>query len=393
MALTDDQHAACVVQRRPARRQPGADRANGRRAQAAAVPAAREDGLQGDRGRLPRGLADRLRFRQEADRRADDSRRRHRPGADPVARAADPPHVRRARGMPAGDRPSLQFDVDDAAPRRVRPRPPGHPRHRDQRCRDHPRLRRQTPGHRLGLPVLAGELHRHRARLRRRDLRCGQRRLAADAGAQGDHQPAGDRRNGAAQRLRRPDRVDVAAPRPPRLDRAVGPPAQRPRQRRRRRRACADGRRGAHRGLPVRQRRAHRQRLPRHARAQPVHAGHRPRHRLFGHQRDHPHVRALQPDGGPAAPPVWRRPGVHRVFRVAPGCDQEGARRPRDDDRARRAAVGRAVSADRPRRRRPDLRCRDPRQQPVGQGRHRVPARARLRARAAATCCRSSSGR
>ena len=36
---------------------------------------------------------------------------------------------------------------------------------------------------------------------------------------------------------------------------------------------------------------------------------------------------------GPAAPPVRRRPRVHRVFRVAPGRDQEGARRPRDDGR------------------------------------------------------------
>ena len=38
-----------------------------------------------------------------------------------------------------------------------------------------------------------------------------------------------------------------------------------------------DGGRRARRGLPVRQRRAHRQRLPRHARPQPVHAGCRSR--------------------------------------------------------------------------------------------------------------------
>ena len=45
---------AAVVQRRPARRQPGADRPDGPAAQAAHVRRAGEDGLQGDRGRLPR---------------------------------------------------------------------------------------------------------------------------------------------------------------------------------------------------------------------------------------------------------------------------------------------------------------------------------------------------
>ncbi len=39
--------------------------------------------------------------------------------------------------------------------------------------------------------------------------------------AQGDHQPAGDRRDGHAQRLRRPDRVDAPQPRAPRQRRAV----------------------------------------------------------------------------------------------------------------------------------------------------------------------------
>ncbi len=47
-------------------------------------------------------------------------------------------------------------------------------------------------------------------------------------------------------------------------------PAQRPRHRRRRRRAGLHGRRRPDRGLPVRQRRAHRQRLPGHAGHEPV---------------------------------------------------------------------------------------------------------------------------
>ena len=69
---------------------------------------------------------------------------------------------------------------------------------------DHPR-------HGRLLRVLAGVLHRHRARVRRRDLQPGARGLRADAGPQGDHQPAGHGRDGDAQRLRRLDRVDVRA--------------------------------------------------------------------------------------------------------------------------------------------------------------------------------------
>ncbi|GAA3139963.1 hypothetical protein GCM10020001_073260 [Nonomuraea salmonea] len=82
------------------------------------------------------------------------------------------------------------------------------------------------------------------------------------------------------QRLRRPDRVDAPQPQAPRLDRAVAAPAQRSRQRRGRRRAGLHGGRRPHRGLPVRQRRAHRQRLPGHARHEPVLPGRRPRDRL-----------------------------------------------------------------------------------------------------------------
>ena len=60
----------------------------------------------------------------------------------------------------------------------------------------------------------------------------------------------------------------------------VAAPAQRPRHRDRGRRARLHGRRGPHRGLPVRQRRAHRQRRPGRARNQPADAGHRPADRL-----------------------------------------------------------------------------------------------------------------
>ena len=42
-----------------------------------------------------------------------------------------------------------------------------------------------------------------------------------------------------------------------------------------------------------------------------------------------PHGRVLQPAAGQRAPPVRRRPGLHRVQRLAPGRHQEGLRAPR----------------------------------------------------------------
>ena len=112
--------------------------------------------------------------------------------------------------------------------------------------------------------------------------------------------------------------------RAPRLRRPLPAPAQRPRHRRRRRRAGLPGRRRPHRGLPVRQRRAHRQRRPGHPRAEPVQPGHRPADRLLRHRRDPPHRRVLQPAARARAAPLRRRPGLHRLLRLAPGRDQEG---------------------------------------------------------------------
>ena len=67
-------------------------------------------------------------------------------------------------------------------------------------------------------------------------------------------------------------------------------PAQRPRHRGGGHRAGHDGRRRPGRGLPVRARRAHRQRLPGHAGDEPVQPGHRSADRLLRHRRDPSHV-------------------------------------------------------------------------------------------------------
>ena len=216
-------------------------------AQAADVPAAGQAGLQGDRDRLPGRVADRLRLRAQADRAEPHSRRRHRPGADAGARAADPAHVRGAEGREAAR------SCTSTTRRRRRSgascsgwTAPGimdiavdgrddHPRLRARRIRRRDWMFQYSPESFTGTELdFAVEIC---------DAVNDVWQPTPDA--QDDHQPAGDRRDGHAQHLRRPDRVDVAAPRAARCDRAFAASAQRPRLRRRRRRARADGRRAA----------------------------------------------------------------------------------------------------------------------------------------------------
>ena len=97
-----------------------------------------------------------------------------------------------------------------------------------------------------------------------------------------------------------------------------------------------------------------------------------------------PHRRVLQPAAGRPAPSVRRRARVHRVLGSHQDAIKKGLAGARAGARARQCRVGRALPADRSGRHRPHLRRGDPREQPVGQGRHRLPARARLRAVAAA---------
>ena len=181
------------------------------------------------------------------------------------------------------------------------------------------------------------------------------------------------------EHLRGHDRVDASAPGASRQHRAVRPSAQRPWHGHCGRRVRADGRCRPRRGLPVRQWRAHRQRRPRQHRVEPLHAGRRSAARLLRHRRGAPLRRALHADPGASAPPLCRRPGLHVLLRLAPGRDQEsllGAQGWRH--------LGHALSAHRPQGSGPQLRRRHPREQPVRQGRHRLPARSRVRPGAAA---------
>ena len=166
-------------------------------------------------------------------------------------------------GARAGDRPSLQLDLRDAAAGRLPARPGRASPSLAVNGTDALQATRRRDGDGDRVPVLAGELPPHRARLRPRDLRAGGRGVGADAGREDDREPADDGGAVPAERLRRPDGV-VRAPLlvPGRRD-PLRASAQRPRHGRRDGRDGADGGRRAGRGNALRQRRAHRQRRPR----------------------------------------------------------------------------------------------------------------------------------
>ena len=134
-------------------------------------------------------------------------------------KAHHPPVQRDRAAVPTGRVPRGQGRV------------PGdrHPRHRagDE-------VRRGAPGRRrVRLPVLAGDLHRDRAGVRRRGVQRGDGRLAAERWPRDHPEPAGHGRDGDAEHVRRPDRV-VRPERPqPRPRGHLAAPAQRPRHRRR----------------------------------------------------------------------------------------------------------------------------------------------------------------
>jgi isopropylmalate/homocitrate/citramalate synthase len=77
----------------------------------------------------------------------------------------------------------------------------------------------------VGPGVFAGILLDHRAGIQQAHRRRRQRSLAADAAEQTDRQPALDRRGQHPERLRRPDRMDVAQPGAPRQPGHQRPPA------------------------------------------------------------------------------------------------------------------------------------------------------------------------
>ena len=262
------------------------------RPQAADVRAAGADGLQGDRGRLPRGQPDRLRLRPAAHRGGPDPRRRDDPGADPGPRRADRAHLR----VPARA-PSRRSCTSTTPP---------------PRCSAGSSSARTAPASSTS-PSEGAQLVQEAGRRRSPSTTCYfEYSPESFTGTELDFaveicdavidvwEPTPDR----PSILNLPATVEMATPNVyadqiewmhrnlGRRDsrRALPAPAQRPRHRRGRRRAGLHGRRRPHRGLPVRQRRAHRQRRPGHAGPEPVQPGHRPADRLLRHRRGPPHV-------------------------------------------------------------------------------------------------------
>ena len=164
-------------------------------------------------------------------------------------------------------------------------------------------------------------------------------------GPQDDHQPAGDRRDGDAERLRRLDRVDVTGNLAyrdsvvlslhPHNDRGTAVAAAELGYM-----AGADRIEGTLFGNGERTGNVDLVTLGLNL----FSPGHRPGDRLLRHRRDPAHRRVLQPAARARAAPVRRRPGLHGVLRLAPGRDQEGLRAPgggRGSGRRRRSTRSR----------------------------------------------------
>ncbi len=101
----------------------------------------------------------------------------------------------------------------------------------------------KLPRNAMGTRVFARSVQHDGAAGGARGLQHGDPRVGCRARPQDHHQPADHRRERDAERVRRPDRVDVQPPRAARTRGAVAAHPQRPRHRRRGRRARPAGRR------------------------------------------------------------------------------------------------------------------------------------------------------
>ena len=172
---------------RPARRQPGAHQPHGRRAQAAHVRAARAPSAS----RRSRSASRRPRRPTSTSCACSSTRSLIPDDVTIVVLTQARDHLiertfESLRGRPAVDRPPLQLDLDDAAPRRLPARPRRHPRHRRRAA---PTLRaRAGRGARTGTATCASSTRPRaspapspttRSRSARRSWTCSSRRPSA----------------------------------------------------------------------------------------------------------------------------------------------------------------------------------------------------------------------
>ena len=221
---------------------------------------------------------------------------------------------------------------------------------------------------RLGLRVLPGVLLRHRARFLARSCDAVMRRVAADARSASHRQPALHGRGEHAQRLCRPDRVDVPPPGTARQPGHQRAPAQRPRHRRGGGElavmAGADRVEGCLFGNGERTGNVDLVTLALNLYTQGVHPG------LDFSDIDE--VRAASRNATSCR--STRAIRMRATWCSPPSPARTRTRSRRASPRASRWRLGSALPADRPGRPRPQLRRGDPRQQPVRQGRHGLPA-------------------
>ncbi len=298
-----------------------------------------EHGLQGDRGRLPEREPDRLRLRAAAHRRGPHPRRRHDPGADAGARAPHRAHVRVDRRAPSRrsctcttPRACCSARSSSAPTSRASSTSPSRARACAASTRSASPRRPSTTSTRPRATRAPSSSSPSTSATRCIEVfePTPERKVIINLPATVEMATPNvyaDSIEWMSRHLAHRENVILSLH--PHNDRGTGD---------RRRRARLHGRRRPHRGMPVRQRRAHRQRRPRRAGHQPADAGHRPADRLQRHRPRQAHGRVLQPAARARAQPVGGRPRLHRVQRLAPGRHQEGLRGDGGPRRGRRAS-------------------------------------------------------
>ena len=198
-----------------------------------------DDGLQGDRGRVPCREPDRLRLRPAADRRGPDPRRRTRSSV--LTQAREDLIERTVESLVGADKATVHlynataplfrrvvFGVDKAEC--IGHRHPGH-RVVMKYAEQHPRHGTDF-GYEYSPEIFTDTELDFAVEVCERSWTSG----SPTRGPRDHPQPAGHRRDGDAERLRRPDRVDSSRHAdPPGARRDLAAPAQRPRHRGRRR--------------------------------------------------------------------------------------------------------------------------------------------------------------